>query len=249
MGEVLLVAVVGFIAAAINGVVGSGTLITYPVLLGIGLTPVTANGTSSVGLFPGGLASAWAYRDELRTRWRILAVPVVVAMIGGGVGALLVVALPARVFTDVVPWLIVMAVILVAIQPFLMKALRRRKEHIVKPGKDLPVWTFILGTYAGYFGAGQGVMYFGILGLRYDEDLQHVNAAKNLLGSLANLVGAIVFALSGIVSWEFAAALWLGSIAGGFYGAKFAKRLPAPALRIFIMAVGLFAATYILIKH
>lgn len=249
MGEVLLVAVVGFIAAGINGVVGSGTLITYPVLLGVGLTPVVANGTSSVGLFPGGLASAWAYRSELRTRWRVLALPTLVAMVGGGVGALLVVSLPARVFTDVVPWLILFAVVLVAVQPLMMKALRRRKEHIVAPGKDLPVWTFILGAYAGYFGAGQGVMYFGVLGLRYDEDLQHANAAKNLLGSLANLVGAMVFIVSGIVTWKFAAALWLGSILGGFYGAKAAKRLPAPALRAVIMAVGLFAAVYILVKH
>ena len=249
VGEIAIVAIVGFIAAAINGVVGSGTLISYPVLLSLGLSPVTANGTNSVGLSPGGVASAWAYRGELKDRWRILAVPTVLAMAGGLIGALLVVSLPAKVFTAIVPWLIIMAVVLVAVQPLMMKALRRRKNHVVRPGRDLPAWTFFLGIYAGYFGAAQGVMYYGVLGLRYDEDLQHVNAAKNLMGSLANLMGALVFAFSGLVSWELAAALWLGSILGGYYGGRFAKRIPAPYLRALIMAVGLLAVLLLWLRR
>lgn len=249
MGEVLLIAAIGFLAAAINGVVGSGTLISYPMLLSIGLSPVIANGTNSIGLAPGGMASAWAYRSELKERLRILALPTAMAMIGGGIGALLVVRLPASVFDAVVPWLIVMAVVLVAVQPLAMKALRNRKHHLVKAGKDLPFWTTLLGVYGGYFGAGQGVMYFGVLGMRYDEDLQHANAAKNLMGSLANVVGALVFAFSGFVDWKFAAALWLGSILGGYYGGRVARKVPAPMLRAIIMAVGLFAAGYISFNH
>lgn len=242
MGDIALVAVVGFLAAAINGVVGSGTLLTYPVLLGLGLSPVVANGTSSAGLAAGGMAAGWAYRSELRDRMRILAIPVVLAMIGGGVGALLVVMLPASVFDAVVPWLIVFAVVMVAVQPVITRSLRKRPHHLVRPRRDLPIWTALLGTYAGYFGAGQGVMYYSVLGLRYDEDLQHVNAAKNLLGPLANVVGAIVFILAGFVSWPYVVALWVGSILGGYFGARTARKVSPLVLRVIVIVIGIIAA-------
>lgn len=247
--ELVLIALVGFAAAGINGVVGSGTLISYPALLGVGLAPVVANGTNSVGLLPGGLASAWAYRSELRDRLRVLAVPTVLAMVGAAIGALLVVRLPPEVFTAVVPWLIVGAVVLVAVQPLIMRALRTHPHHRVRPGADLPVWTLLLGVYAGYFGAGQGVMYYGVLGLRYDEDLQHVNAAKNLIGSIAGIVSSVVFILSGYVAWPFAVAMWVGGTLGGYYGARFARRIPTPVLRGIVMAIGLYAAVYVALRH
>lgn len=249
MGELLLVLVVGFVAAGINGVVGSGTLISYPALLSVGLTPIVANGTNSIGLLPGGLSAAWAYRQELRERLRLLLWPTLLAMTGNAVGALLVVRLPPAVFTKVVPWLIVAAVVLVAVQPLIMRALRTHPHHRVTPGRDLPFWTFLLGTYAGYFGAGQGVMYYGVLNLRYDEDLQHVNAAKNLISSIAAMVSSAVFVVSGVVSWPFALALWVGGIVGGYYGARLARRVSAPVLRGFVIAIGLYAAAYVLLRH
>ena len=249
MGEFLLVAVAGLAAAAINGVVGSGTLLTYPLLLSVGLPPVVANGTNSVGLSVGGVAAALAYREELRPRLRMLAIPTAVAMAGGALGAVLVVRLPERIFTMVVPWLILVAVLLVAFQPLIARRLQHRKHHLLHAARDLPVWTAVLGVYGGYFGAGQGVMYMAVLGLRYDEDVQQSNGAKNLMGSLANVAAAVVFIVSGMLSWKFAVALWLGSILGGYYGASFARRIPRSVLRLIVIGVGVYAAGYLFIVY
>lgn len=244
-----LVAAAGLGAGAINAVVGSGTLLTYPVLLAMGLSPVVANGTNSVGLSVGGVASAIPYRERLRPRMRMLALPTVLAMIGGAVGAFLVVQLPEKVFTAVVPWLIISAVVLVALQPLIAKRLQVRHHHLQHRAKDLPFWTTVLGIYGGYFGAGQGVMYMAILGLRYDEDVQEANAAKNLLGSFANVAAACVFVATGHMSWPFVVALWVGSILGGYYGAHAARRIPRPILRLIVIGVGLYAAGYLLVTY
>ena len=249
VGEFLIVALVGFGGGAINAVVGSGTLLTYPVLLSVGLSPTVANGTNTTGLSVGGLAAAFAYRAELRHRLRVLALPVLLAITGGAVGALLVVRLPEKVFVTVVPWLIIAAVALVIAQPFIARAMRLRPHHVVRPGKDLPFWGLLVGTYAGYFGAAQGVMYMAILGLRYDEDVQHANAAKNVLGPTANLAAAIVFIASGFMSWPYAIAIIAGSILGGYYGGRGARHIPAPVLRGIIAAVGLYAAVYLFVSR
>ncbi len=249
MGEFLLVAMAGLAAAAINAVVGSGTLLTYPILLSVGLPPVVANGTNSVGLSVGGVASALGYRRELRPRLRMLLVPTLLAMLGGAVGAVLVVRLSERVFTMVVPWLILVAVLLVAFQPIIARYVQHRPHHLLHAARDLPLWTTILGVYGGYFGAGQGVMYMAVLGLRYDEDVQQSNGAKNLLGSLANVAAAAVFIASGIMSWKFAIALWVGSIAGGYYGAALARRIPRNVLRLVIIGVGVYAAAYLFVVY
>lgn len=247
LGQFLLVALAGLVAGSINAVVGSGTLITYPVLLSLGLSPVVANGTNSVGLSVGGVASAIPYASMLRPRARMLVLPTALAMAGGALGAWLVVSLPAKVFTAIVPWLIISAVVLVAFQPLIAKALRRQAHHPLHRAKDLPFWASIMGIYGGYFGAGQGVMYMAILGLRYDDDIQQVNAAKNLLGSLANIAAACVFIATGFMSWPFAIALWGGSIAGGYFGSHGAQRIPRSVLRGIVMAVGLYAAGYLFV--
>lgn len=249
LGEILLVAFAGLAAAAINGVVGSGTLITYPVLLSLGLNPVVANGTNSVGLSPGGLASIAAYRDELRPRMRTLLPSAIVASIFGGVGAALVVVLPEKVFATLVPWLILSAVALMAVQPAINRFVRTHEHGLHNQTKDLPFWAALLGAYGGYFGAGQGIMYFAVLGLRYDEDVQQANAAKNLLGSLANAVAAVVFIVSDHLSWPFVVSLWLGSVLGGYYGGRVARRIPRPVLRLIVMGVGIYAAIYLFVAR
>jgi len=249
LGQWLVVAAVGLAAAAINAVVGSGTLLTYPVLLGAGLSPVVANGTNAVGLAAGGVASAAAYRAELRPRARVLLPLIAVVVVGGALGAWLVVSLPERVFEVVVPWLILGAVVLVVVQPWINRRVTTRVHHLTRRAKDLPLWVWLLGVYGGYFGAGQGVMYMAVLGLRYDEDVQHANAAKNLLASLANVAAALVFVVSGRVVWPYVVALWVGSIVGGYTGGRLARRIPRPVLRGVVVAVGLYAAAYLLLHH
>lgn len=246
--DLALVMVVGVAAGAINAVVGSGTLLTYPVLLALGLSPVVANGTSTTGLSVGGIGSAVAYRSELTQRFRILALPTALALVGGFIGASLVVRLPERVFTAVVPWLIFLAVVLVALQPMITRALRHRRRHLRGPGRDLPLWGLLVGTYGGYFGAAQGVMYLAILALRYDEDLQHANAAKNLMSPVANMAAAIVFVTSGLWVWPLSLALAFSSWFGGYYGGRVARKIPPTILRLIIIAVGTYAATYLLIS-
>lgn len=240
-GFALLIAA-GFAGGFINAAVGSGTLIVYPALLAVGIPPVPANGTNTAGLSPGSFSSAWAYRQELRDRMDRLARPIVATVIGAAVGATLVVALPSTVFVSVVPWLVGLATVLVAVQPFLVRWIREHRAgrtHAIWP------WSGAIGVYGGYFGAAQGVMLMAALGLVYDADTQRANGAKNILAAAANVTAAVVFALSGAVVWLAALAVALGSIPGGYVGGRVARRLPGPVLRGLVVVIGIGATLYL----
>jgi len=239
-----LLAAAGFAGGFINAAVGSGTLITYPALLAVGIPPVAANGTNTTGLSPGSFSSAWAYRLELSDRMRRLARPLVATVIGAACGAGLVVALPSRVFTSIVPWLVGTATVLVALQPLIARRVRAHRE-----GEHRPVWpwTGLIGIYGGYFGAAQGVMLMAALGLVYDSDPQRANAAKNILAAVANVTAAVVFAVSGSVVWLAALALAVGSIPGGYVGGRVARRLPGYVLRALVVLIGVGATLYLLL--
>jgi uncharacterized membrane protein YfcA len=241
--NLLLLAGAGVVAGAVNSVVGSGTLLTYPLLLGAGLPPVVANGTNSLGIAPGNLVGAWGYRREMVGRGRQL-LPMAVAVGAGAlIGAGLVLALPSSVFEAVVPWLIVAACVLVVVQPRVVAALRGRGiDPTSLPRRALYPVLAAVGVYAGYFGAAQGIILIAALGTMYDVDLQRGNAAKNVLQGVSNTAAAIVFAVAGAVNWPAAVAVGVGSSLGGLVGAPFARRLPPPVLRGLIVAVGLLAA-------
>lgn len=244
--QLALLVLAGCAGGAINAAVGSGTLIVYPVLLAVGIPPVPANATNTTGLSIGSFSSAWAYREELRDRMRILRWPLVATVIGAGVGATLVVALPERVFTSLVPWLVGMATLLVAVQPLVVrwtKGHRQPGEHVLWP------WTGALGTYGGYFGAAQGVMYMAVLGVLYDESTQHSNAAKNLLAAAANVTAAVVFALAGATVWIAAVAVALGALVGGYVGGRLARKLPNSVLRALVVLIGIGATLYLVLNH
>lgn len=238
----LLLALAGFAGGFINAAVGSGTLIVYPALLAAGVPPVAANGTNTTGLSLGSFASAWAYRLELRDRMSRLRLPIIATVLGAAVGASLVVALPARVFTSVVPWLVGLATLLVAVQPLLA---RRLSEHRMGGRHRVWPWTGVIGIYGGYFGAAQGVMLMSALGLTYDADTQRANAAKNILAACANVTAALVFALSGAVVWLAALAVALGSLPGGYVGGRVARRMPRWALRGLVVLIGIGATLYL----
>lgn len=237
--EAALLAGVAFVASAVNGVVGGGTLLTFGALTALGVPPVIANGTSTTGVSLGSFASAWAYRRELRGRRLRLAIAATIVM--AAVGATLVIALPDEVFASVVPWLILSAVALVALQPAITRTLGDRDGSAVQ-GSDLPLWTGLIGVYGGYFGAGQGVMYMAALGARYDTRPQHANAAKNLLSASANLTAGVVFIAGGAIAPAYAAAIAVGAITGGYLGGRVARRLPDVGLRAVVIAVGIGAA-------
>jgi uncharacterized protein len=243
--EASLVIAAGLAAGTINTVVGSGSLITFPTLLWVGLPPVVANVSNTVGLVPGAVSGAWGYRRELvGQRGRLLRLGVG-TLTGSVLGATLLLVLPPGVFATVVPALILLACVLVIIQPWLVRRLadRPRIEH----GGPL-VWIFVFATgmYGGYFGAAQGVLLIAVLALGLDETLQRVNAAKNVLAGLANLVAGIVFIIVADVNWAAAGLVAVGAAAGGLIGARVARRLPPAGLRAVVVAIGVVAIVTLL---
>jgi len=237
--------VAGVVGGAINAAVGSGTLLTYPVLLAAGIPPVAANGSNTTGLSPGSFASAWAYRAEIAPRLRELRLPIATTVVAAALGALLVVRLPSTVFSTAVPFLVGTATVLIALQPLIN---RWTRNHELGGRHTLWPWTALVGVYGGYFGAGQGIMLMAVLGARYDRNPQVCNGAKNLLAACANVTAAAVFALSGSVVWLAALCLAFGAIPGGYIGGRAARRLPRSLLRGLVVAIGVGATAYLCVK-
>lgn len=235
--QYLILAICGMLAGAINAAVGSGTMITYPALLSVGLPPVVANGTNTAGIFPGSISGAWVYRHRLRGRRRQLRNWAIGTTAGAALGALLVVVLPATVFEAVVPWLILSACVVVALQPLILRWSREWRASQNSVGAAVAG----VGVYGGYFGAGQGIAYLAVLTAMDDDDVQQANATKQILMGCANAASAVVFALAGQVMWIPALVMGVCTLVGGAVGGGLAKRLPAWALRIVIVLVGLYA--------
>jgi uncharacterized protein len=251
-GNLALLVVVGVAAGIINGVVGSGTLLTFPVLVALGIPPVSANGTNTTALLVGALSAAWASRTQLLARWRRLWPLALVSFVFALGGALLVIVLPPSVFTAVVPWLIGTAVVLVAVQPWLVRRLRARDRPAEAPegppSRGLIAAIAGAGTYGGYFGAGQGVMLLAILGVLDDPDPRRANGVKNLLSFTANTAAALVFIVTGRVVWPAAIALGAGALVGGYIGGHGAQRLPAWVYRVLIILVGIIATLSLVLR-
>lgn len=235
----------GVAGGAINTVVGSGSLITFPTLLAVGLPPITANVSNNIGLVPGGLTGVMGYRPELKgQRGRLLRLaPASVA--GALTGGLLLLNLPEATFTVVVTVLIALSCALVLIQPRLSRLLATRpgRPH---GGPWLWLGALAAGAYGGYFGAGQGILLLGLMGILLTEELQRLNAAKNVLVVLVNGTAAILYALVADVDWLAVLLVALGSMAGGFLGARLGRRLPAPVLRGVIVCIGVVAIVKLL---
>jgi hypothetical protein len=238
--EAGLVVLAGLGAGTINAVVGSGSLITFPTLIWVGLPPVVANVSNTVGLVPGAASGAWGYRHELAgQRGRLMRLGAG-TLTGSVVGAILLLVLPPGVFATVVPALILLACLLVVIQPWLVRRLadRPRSDH----GGPL-VWLaiFATGMYGGYFGAAQGVLLIAVLAVGLDETLQRVNAAKNVLGGFANLVAGALFIVVADVNWAAAGLVAAGAVVGGLLGARVARRLAPAVLRAVVVLIGIIA--------
>ncbi len=232
----------GLAAGTINVIVGAGSLITFPTLLAFGYPPVLANVSNSLGLVPGNLSGAIAYRPELvgqRPRVLILSIA---AGVGGLAGGALLLALPGSVFRRVVPGLIVLACVLIALQPMLTRWLSERGERAHHGGPVLFVAVFATGVYGGYFGAAQGVILIALLAIFLDDDMQRLNAAKNVLVFMANLGAACLFVGSSHVNWSVVALIAGGSIAGGQLGAPIGRKLNRQLFRALIVTVGVSVA-------
>lgn len=250
--HLFLVALAGLGAGIINGVVGAGTLITFPLLVALGVPPVLANGTNTTGLFPGAISSAVVYRHSLRDHTRLVVIMSIAAAITAAMGAGLVLALPPSVFAAVVPILILVAVVLVLVQPLLSRVIKNWIGHHDETGfphRGPSIVTAAgVGAYGGYFGGGQGIVLMGLLPLVFAPDLQRSNGVKNVLAATANATAAAVFIIAGHVLWVVAITLAVSSVIGGWVGSKLAKRLPTIVFRIVIAVVGVIAAIALFLR-
>jgi uncharacterized membrane protein YfcA len=226
-------------AGAVNTIVGSGSLITFPTLLAVGYSPVVANVTNTVGLVPGVLSGAVGYRRELQGQRSRLIKLGGAALAGGLTGAILLLVLPGSVFRDVVPALILVGCALVVVQPYLTRRLAQQHRTIGHGGPALLVGVYATGIYGGYFGAAQSVILIALLAIFIDDDLQRLNATKNVLALLVNGIAALLFIAVSHIAWAAAGLLAAGSVIGGQIGATVGRRLPAQLLRVLIVVVGL----------
>ena len=235
-----VVAAVGLAAGAINTIVGSGSLLTFPTLLALGLPPVVANVTNTVGLVPGSVSGAIGYRHELRGQLRRTVRLGIAGVSGGVLGAILLLALPSTTFEKVIPFLILVAVALTVLQPRLAaRVAASRREGRRPEGPILMAGVFATGVYGGYFGAAQGVILLALLGAFLSDDLQRLNAVKNVVAAGVNGAAAILFIAGSSVRWSVALVEAAGAVAGGQLGASIGRRLPPRILRAAIIVVGL----------
>jgi uncharacterized membrane protein YfcA len=249
--EALLVLAAGVGAGTINTVVGSGTLITFPVLLAVGYAPITAVVSNTIGLAPGTLSGTHGYRRELVGQRRRVLRFGTMSLLGAITGALLLFVLPASAFEKIVPVMIALALVLVVLQPRLSRALADRRHPDARRTEAGPVALgagYLTGVYGGYFGAAQGILLLAIFGLTIDDDIQRLNALKNVLAMIVNVVAAVIFLFSGRVAWEAAGILAVGSTFGGQLGARIGRRLPPAALRGVVVAVGVVAIVQLLAR-
>ena len=244
--EALAILAAGLVAGTVNVIVGSGSLVTFPTLLAFGYPALIANISNTVGLVPGSLSGVVAYRRELVGQRRRVLLLGAMSVVGGVAGALLLIELPASAFRSVVPALILLACLLVAVQPRLRVWLADRGTRPQHGGLGLRVGVLATGVYGGYFGAAQGVILISLLGICIDDELQRLNAVKNVLALLANGAAAVVFIVHGHVNWVVAGLIALGSVVGGQLGGTYGRRLPPAVLRVLIVVVGVVAATVLL---
>lgn len=248
-GHALAILAVGFLAGTVNTIVGSGSLITFPTLLALGYAPVVANVSNTVGLVTGSISGAIGYRRELEGQGRRIRVLGVASATGGLTGGILLLVLPGSVFRSVVPVLILVACVLVALQPRLTRRVAARRDGPARPhgGPLLFVTVFATGIYGGYFGAAQGVILIALLGIFVDDGLQRLNALKNVLAALVNGVAAVLFILFAHVAWAPAGLLAAGAVVGGQLGARLGRRIPPEWLRAAIVVVGVVVAVRLLV--
>src|ERR1700691_6144351 len=247
-GEIVAIAFAGLAAGAINTLVGSGTLITFPVLLAFGYAPVTANVSNTIGLVPGSVSGAIGYQRELAgQRGRVLRFGTMSAL-GAITGAVLLLVLPASAFKAIVPVFIALALVLAVLQPRLNRALVAREAQ-GRPHKLrllLAPAIYLTGVYGGYFGAAQGILLLGILSVAVDQGLPRTNALKTVLAGLVNGVSGLYFVFAAHVDWAPAGIIAGASILGGQLGARYGRRLPPQALRALIVVVGITAIVRLL---
>ena len=242
-----LVAAAGLVAGGVNAVAGGGTLVSFPALLAAGLSPLTANMTSAVGLLPGYAGGSVAYRRELSQQGPRIRAVLPYAVVGGVAGAVLLLVTPDTTFEAVVPYLVLTSCALLAVQPRLAVLLARQRRGSSDLHWGVRAAVGLGAVYGSYFGAGLGVLLLAVLGMLVADELQRLNALKGVLSLVVNAVGVAVYLLSGQVAWAYAALLAVTAYVGGTLGVSVARRLPPAVLRAAVIALGTVVGVVLLV--
>jgi uncharacterized membrane protein YfcA len=245
--------VAAFLAGVLNAVAGGGSFLSFPALLGTGIQPVQANATNTVALWPGQISSIAAYRDDIRKNTRLLWPMSLAGLIGGTIGAVVLLNTPQTTFMRLVPWLLLIAATLFAISRPILRWLERRaaarhQRAGTQPQPPHPRLVFLCSVvvcfYIGYFGAGAGFLIITLLSLFGIEDLHEINALKVLSTSMANGVAFLIFVISGNVEWRYCLMAMLACAIGGYASARFARLIPQPVLRGMVIVIGFGMAAW-----
>lgn len=248
----LIVLGAGLVAGTMNALAGGGSFVTLPALISVGLPSVQANASSTVGLFPGTVASTWAYRDGLGPIGAVSLQPLMlVTLVGGAIGALLLLGTSSKTFDFLLPWLLAIATVTLGFGRQLGEWLRRRWH--IRP------WTVLviqlgLGIYGGYFGGAVGIMMMAVWGLLDDRDIKSLNAPRTLLVTVANIMAVLIFIAAHAVRWKEAGILLAGAIVGGYCGALVGRRAPATVVRAATLCIAscitlmFFARAYLIAR-
>lgn len=249
LGHIVLLAVAGLLAGAVNAVAGGGSLISFPALLAVGLPSVTANVTNTVALWPGYIGGAVPYRAELSAqRARVIALGLT-SLAGAALGAVLLLTTPGSVFTLLVPYLVLSACALLAVQPVVATRVAAHARNRTDSPLALPLHLGVLvaSVYGAYFGAGLGVMLLALLGILLPEGLAELNSLKNALSLIINTLALVAFALFGPVRWVAVLIMAVASLFGGLAGARIARRLSSQVLRRVVIVFGIVVAVKLLL--
>jgi uncharacterized protein len=252
----LILFVAAMLGGALNSVAGGGSFITFPALFFSGVPPIQANATSTVALWPGSLASVGAYRREIAKQNRLLMLVLVgTSLIGGILGAVLLLRTSQSTFVRLIPYLLLLATVLFAVSPYITAHLRKREEPTPKETHiswlrlvGISLLQLVIAIYGGYFGGGIGIMMLASLGIMGMENIHEMNGLKTVLQSCINGVAVATFIIAGAVYWPEAIVMIAGAIVGGFSGASIARQLDQRLVRGFVILVGTVMTIYFFVK-
>ncbi len=245
--EILLLIGSAFLAGIINSVAGGGTFFTFPALMFAGFSPISANITSSIAVWPGAVASAIAYRKQLQIDRKSLLILMATSIIGGAIGAIILLKTPAQLFESLIPWLMLLATLLFAFGDKLKQAPQEGEAIEYSSPKSIALQSTI-ALYGGYFGAGIGILMLALLTLLGLRDIHAMNALKVILGSAVNSMAVVIFLFSGMIDWYAASIMVVAAIIGGYVGAHYAQKLPKRIVRSFVIVVAVLMTIWFFMR-
>jgi len=242
--DVVILFFAAVLGQALNAVAGGGSFVTFPTLLLAGVMPIEANATSTIALWPGALASAWGYRHDFAAERRIVVVLAVVSIVGGLLGALLLLRTPELEFKRLIPYLLLFATLLFAASERMSSRLGAGKDGHPRALAIVGLIQFFVAIYGGYFGGGIGIMMLAAFALMDVGNIHAMNGLKALLGAVINSAAVVTFILAKLVVWQYALPMIVASILSGYFSAKIARRIDPKRVRWIVIVVGASMAAY-----